>query len=105
LAGALSFSVGGVSKNFTLPFNGIGRATGGTFRLKAPMKRKVLTSLQATYQGSLTGNFLAELTNAGYKPGTNGPIALAAQIVFAGQTYATNVTFTLKSSAHVVTGK
>ncbi len=105
LAGMLTFSVGGVSQNFTLASSGSGRATGGTFRLKAPMKRRVITSLQATFQGTLKGDFLAELVRAGYTPGTNGPIVLAAQIVFAGQTYAANVTFTLKSTAHGVTGK
>ena len=105
LSGALSFSVGGVSQNFTLVSNGSGRATGGTFRLKAPMKRMVITSLQASFQGTLKGNFLAELVRAGYTPGTNGPVALAAQIVFAGQPYAANVTFNLKANAHGVVGK
>ena len=105
LAGMLTFSVGNVSKNFTLTSSGSGRATGGTLRLRAPMKRKMITSLQATFQGTLKGDFLAELVRAGYTPGANGPIALAAQIVIRGQPYAANVTFNLKASTHGTIGK
>jgi len=105
LTGSLTLTVGGVSKIFALSSNGSGRVSGGTFRLKVLMKRKVLTSLQATFQGTLSGNFLTALVAAGYKAGTNGPVVLSAQIFYTGQTYATNVTFNLKSSAHGVTGK
>jgi hypothetical protein len=105
LAGPLTFSVGGVSQAVTLTSKGSGKSGPQSFRIAAKFKKKVLMSMNVTFQSKLVGNVAAALVSAGLASGSSGSVSLPAQLFYTSTTYATNVTFTVKASTHGETGK